>query len=194
MKVQCHRLKKQQSIFSASPAHCYKQDCCKWSLCQAFHGPAAATRHFCGKVEARARKSAGCPSCLLVSSQCTGTDTAPAAPMGHGMSCGGSTYWSNSISPTHRYGNRAMAGSAVVQCGRRHSYSWSGCRRCLPWVGVAWAQGRDCKGPPRHAGLPPSLLSSSLCSQWPALGRHNIQELTMQSMTFKERKQLLNTS
>lgn len=172
-----------------------KQDCCKWSLCQPFLGQAAATRHLCGKVETGARKSAGRPPCLLFSSRCTGTDPAPAGlEMVHGMSCGGSTYWSNSISPTHPYGNRAKAQSAAVQREWRHSHSCSGCRRGFPWVGVWWAQGRDCKGPPRLAGLPPSLLFSSLCSQCPGLGRVNIQELTMQGMTFKERKRLLNTS
>ena len=74
MKVRCHSLKKQLIIFPASPSHCCKQDCCKSSICQALHGQAAATRHLCGKVETGARKSVGCPSCLLVSSWCTGTD------------------------------------------------------------------------------------------------------------------------
>lgn len=121
-------------------------------------------------------------------------DTAPAAPMGHGMSCGGSNYWSNSISPTQLSGNRAVPQSAAVCCGWRHSYSWSGFRRGFPWVGVWWTQGRDCKGPLRHAGLPPSLLFSTLYSQCPGLGWDNIQELTMQGMTFKEKKQILNTT
>lgn len=74
MKVRCHSLKKQLIIFPSSPPHCCKQDCCKSPICQPFRGQAAATRHLCGKVEAGARKGAGCPSHSLVSSWCTGTD------------------------------------------------------------------------------------------------------------------------
>lgn len=100
MKVRCHSLKEQLSLFLTSPSHCCKQDCCKKSICQALRGQAAATRHLHGKVEARASGL----SFTLAGLQLVHWDklTAPAAPMGDGTSCGDSTYWSNSFShPLH---------------------------------------------------------------------------------------------
>lgn len=124
--------------------------------------------------------------------------TALTTPMGDGTSHGDSTYWSNSF-PSHIPVHKRVHGQ-ICSCDGRTSLLlvWAADTLALEepslgaeggagpgwehqgfsWAGIR-APARACKGPPRHIGLPPALLFSSLCSQGPCLGWYNIQDLTM---------------
>lgn len=218
MKAWCHSLKKQLIIFSHQSISPLQARLLQVIYLSGFLWAGSSNQMPLRKGGSWGKEQHGL-SFILAGVQVVHWDrlTSPAAPMGDGMSCGDNTCYLTAFDHPHQYTNSSTAGYAVIKCRLSPATAGLSCwhpdmaleepsldaegRAGPGWehkgfsLVVVWmALHRDCKGPPRHAGLPPPLLSSSPYSQGPGLGWYNIYDLAMQGMTFKEKKELLNTS